>query len=69
MSKDKETTKFPDNWSPNRVTQSERSDGKTDTFYSDKGDKTHGHTVQNSDGSLSYARTQDGEVRHDDRKK
>lgn len=71
MSKKDEPIRFPDNWSPNRVTQKPKSDdsGKTDTFYSDKGDKTHGHTVVNPDGSVDYARTMDGTVLKDNSKK
>lgn len=54
--------RFGKNVTPNRVTQKTRDDGTKDTYYSNKGDKDHGHTVQKPDGSIEYARTRGGNV-------
>ncbi|MBN1185157.1 MAG: hypothetical protein JXB49_22920 [Bacteroidales bacterium] len=45
---------------PNRIIVNTRSDGKTDVFYSNKGDINHGHTVLNSSGEIEYARSRGG---------
>jgi hypothetical protein len=58
----KDVIRFGNNVTPNRVTVETRSDGKTDVFYGNKGSTDKGHTVQNSDGTLEYARTTKGTV-------
>ena len=45
---------------PNRLVIEKRDDGKTDVYYSNKGDQMHGHTVLKADGSIEYARTKGG---------
>lgn len=59
---DKDVIRFGKNVSPNRVTVEPRNDGsgKTDVYYNDKGSNQKGHTVQNDDGSIEFARTMQG---------
>jgi hypothetical protein len=59
---DDDVIRFGRNVTPNRVIVQTRDDGKTDVFYSKKGDAAKGHTVQNEDGTLEYARTMGGNV-------
>lgn len=61
----KERVDLPDNVNPNWVEQKTGQDGDKDTFYGQRGNDNHGHTVQNPDGDIKYARTQGGEVRVD----
>lgn len=62
----KEKVDLPDNFNPNWVSQKTGSDGDKDTFYGQRGSSNHGHTVQNSNGDIKYARTQGGHVKYDD---
>lgn len=62
MADSPEVIRFGKNVTPNRVTVTERPDGTKDVFYGNKGESEKGHTVQNPDGSLEYARTRQGTV-------
>lgn len=62
MADDNNTIRFGKNVTPNRVNIKTRDDGKTDVFYGNKGSSDKGHTVQNDDGSIEYARTMRGSV-------
>lgn len=62
----KEKVDLPDNFNPNWVSQKTGSDGDKDTLYGQRGNSNHGHTVQNSNGDIKYARTQGGHVKYDD---
>jgi len=45
---------------PNRIIVEDRADGKTNVYYSNKGDVNHGHTVLNTSGEIDYARSRGG---------
>lgn len=47
---------------PNRIIVENRADGKTNVFYSNKGEQPHGHTVLNSSGGIDYARSKGGNI-------
>lgn len=57
------------NVTPSEVKVTNRSDGKESIVYgNDRNDKgkigeSHGHTVRNSDGTIDYSRSKDGDVR------
>jgi len=53
---EKQVYRFPANATPNRVTV----DG-SNTYYGNKGEPFHGHSVRGPDG-IVYARTREGRV-------
>jgi len=50
----KKVYRFPNNTTPNRVIVQDKN-----TYYTNKGEPNHGHSVRDSDG-ISYARTKRG---------
>ena len=50
--------RLPDNVTPNWVEQKkDRDNGGMNTFYGVKGESAHGHSHQNDQGVVDYART------------
>ena len=62
MGNDRQVFRFGSNVTPNRVVVESRNDGKTNIFYSNNGDASHGHTVRAADGSIVFARTRGGNI-------
>jgi hypothetical protein len=61
-----ERASLPGNVSPNRMTQTTSGD-RRDTYYGNKGESQHGHTVEKG-GKTEYSRTMRGTVTKDSKK-